>query len=182
MWAWQKVRHLADKPKPHGRDIQEEIVRLGEGYSIATEYTSFIVLENDAEYKRWRIDRKNALLVARDREARTRLTKRLEGMRNESLAALGPQGANGDSGAKTAPDKSVSRNTGSPSQTAPISSPQSRRPSGGGGGGGGGGPVGPIALAAAAVLAIGAKRRRKKTGNLPDESAEGEQSPAPPAA
>ena len=46
---------------------------------------------------------------------------------------------------------------------------------------GGGGPVGPISLAVIALLAIGAGRRRKKTGKLPDESPDGEQSPAPPA-
>jgi len=181
MWAWQKVQELIAEPKPHTRDIQEEIVRLGEGYSIATEYTSFIVLENDAEYKRWSIDRKNALLVARDREARSKLTKRLEGMRNDALAALGPQGAKGSGGAR---DRNTAQrqNTGAPSQSAPISSPRSRRPIGGGGGGGG--PVGPFTLAAAALLAIGTWRRRKHKGkgNLPDESADGEQSPAPPTA
>ena len=49
-------------------------------------------------------------------------------------------------------------------------------------GGGGGGPVGPTSLAVIAMLAIGAKRRRKKTGNLPGESSDGDQSPAQPAA
>jgi Ca-activated chloride channel family protein len=182
MWAWRKVQELIGQPKPHGKDIQEEVVRLGEGYSIATEYTSFIVLENDAEYKRWRIDRRNALLVARDRQARTRLGKQLEGMRDDALAALGPQGTKGDGGAKTAPNRPTGQRTASPRGNRPISTPRSRSPLRDGGGGGGGGPVGPIALAAAAVLAIGARRRRKKTGNLPGESVDGDQSPAPPTA
>jgi Ca-activated chloride channel homolog len=185
MWAWQKTQELLGKPKPHGRDIQEEVVRLGEGYSIATEYTSFIVLENDAEYKRWKIDRSNALLVARDRDARARLGKRLEGMRNEALAALGPQGTKGNngnkatSGAKTAPNSSNNQGAPAPNQTRPTNSSPSRRPFGGGGGGG---PVGPISLAVIAALAIGARRRRNKSGNLPGESSDGEQSPAEPTA
>ena len=181
MWAWQKVRQLTARPKPLAGDVTEEIVRLGEGYSIATEYTSFIVLENDAEYKRWRIDRRNALLVARDRNARTRLTKRLEGMRDEALAALGPQGDSGNRGATAKPSNSARPRRGNPGQNAQTNSPRSRGPFGGGGGGGGG-PVGPISLAVIGLLAIGAKRRRKQAGNLPGESPDGEQSPAPPAA
>jgi Ca-activated chloride channel family protein len=185
MWAWQKTQELLRNPKPHGRDIQEEVVRLGEGYSIATEYTSFIVLENDAEYKRWKIDRSNALLVARDRDARARLGKRLEGMRNEALAALGPQGTTGNngskpaSGAKATPNRSNNQGAPATNQTRPTNSSPSRRPFGGGGGGG---PVGPISLAVIAALAIGARRRRKKSGNLPGESSDGEQSPAEPTA
>jgi Ca-activated chloride channel family protein len=186
MWAWQKVRQLTGQPKPLPGDVTEEIVRLGEGYSIATEYTSFIVLENDAEYKRWRIDRRNALLVERDRNARTRLTKRLESMREEALANLGPQGDNGNRGADAAnrsttasPNRSARPQGGNPGQSAPVSAPRRRGPFGGGGGGGGG-PVGPTSLAVIALLAISAKRKRKKTGKLPGESADGEQSPAPP--
>ncbi|MCP4374719.1 MAG: VWA domain-containing protein [bacterium] len=166
MWAWQKLRELTQQPKPLGQNVVEEIVRLGEGYSIVSEYTSFIVLENDAEYKRWQIDRRNALLVARDRDARKRLEKRLEGMRDESLAALGPQ----DAQAKADSSPKVTQNT-------PVSSPRSRNPFGGGGGGG---PVGPISLTVIAALAIGARRRRKKTGNLPDDSSDGDQSPTTP--
>jgi len=172
MWAWRKVQMLIAQPKPHANNITSEIVRLGEGYSIATEYTSFIVLENDAEYKRWKIDRNNALLVARDRTARERLGKQLEGMRNEALASLGPQGAKGRQGVNPP------NTTGAaPRQTSPFRSPAPFS-----GGGGGGGPVGPISLTVIALLAIGARRRRKQTGNLPDESPTGEQSPTQPAA
>jgi Ca-activated chloride channel homolog len=155
MWAWQKVQELMRQSKPLGQSVTEEIVRLGEGYSIATEYTSFIVLENDAEYKRWQIDRRNALLVARDRNARDRLGKRLEGMRNEALAALGPQDT------KARADRSPKPPQSNPTQNTPVSSPRSRNPFGGGGGG----PVGPISLTVIAALAIGAKRRRRKTGS-----------------
>jgi hypothetical protein len=68
----------------------DEIVRLGEAYSIATEYTSFIVLENDGEYQRWRINRRNALRTERDRAAQQRVAKELEALRSRSVGAIGP--------------------------------------------------------------------------------------------
>ncbi len=70
--------------------VRDEIVRLGEGYSIATEYTSFIVLENDSEYRRWKIDRKNALRLQGDRAAREKVKERLAKLRRDSQADLGP--------------------------------------------------------------------------------------------
>ena len=49
--------------------MRDEIVRLCEDYSIVSEYASFIVLENDAEYQRWKIERKNVARMGRDRAA-----------------------------------------------------------------------------------------------------------------
>ncbi len=62
MWAWHRVqRLLGDADRDGSRSgVVDEVVKLGEVYSIATEYTSFIVLENDAEYRRWKIERRNA--------------------------------------------------------------------------------------------------------------------------
>ena len=60
-------RKAADRSGSRSAVI-DEIIRLGETYSIVTEYTSFIVLENDAEYARWKIDRKNLLRTTRDRK------------------------------------------------------------------------------------------------------------------
>ncbi|MCX7049235.1 MAG: VIT and VWA domain-containing protein [Candidatus Sumerlaeota bacterium] len=92
MWAWNKTqRLLKEADKTGSRDsVIDEIVRLGEGYSIVTEYTSFLVLENDAEYSRWKIERRNALRVERDRTAQDRLRKQFEEMRMKALANLGP--------------------------------------------------------------------------------------------
>src|SRR5262249_33151947 len=60
MWAWHRMQRLADEARRTGSAglVQDEIVRLCEGYSIASEYASFIVLENDAEYARWKIERR----------------------------------------------------------------------------------------------------------------------------
>ena len=62
MWAWKRVDRLlkdADRTGDRG-PVLDEIILLGEEYSIVTEYTSFLVLENDAEYKRWKIERRNS--------------------------------------------------------------------------------------------------------------------------
>ncbi len=164
MWAWHRIGALM-KTGPNGpaAQAQEEIVRLGEGYSIATQYTSFIVLENDAEYRRWRIKRTNALLVDRDRKARGKLMDQLAEMRDQSLAALGPQGAGGRDAASGA-DSPASSSQGSPRNVAPTRRPPGRIFDGGGGGGGGGGPVGPIGLAVVGTL-VGAQllRRRRRS-------------------
>ena len=92
MWAWHRVQRLLKEADGRGArdDVIDEIVRLGEGYSIATEYTSFLVLENDAEYKRWKIDRRNALRIERDRRAQKALREELEAMRMAAVKALGP--------------------------------------------------------------------------------------------
>ncbi len=68
MWAWRRVQRLLKDADRAGSREQavDEVVRLGEAFSIATEYTSFLVLENDAEYQRWKIERRNTLLLARD--------------------------------------------------------------------------------------------------------------------
>ena len=70
--------------------MSDEVVRLGEAYSIATEYTSFIVLENDVEYQRWHIQRRNALRIDRDRNSQQALRDKLSSLRNQATDALGP--------------------------------------------------------------------------------------------
>ena len=67
------------------------MVRLGEAYSIVSEYASFIVLENDAEYQRWKIERKNASRLERDRIAQARVQRTARSARNQSFSKLGPQ-------------------------------------------------------------------------------------------
>ena len=86
MWAWHRVQRLlkdADRGGSRG-SVLDEIVRLGEGFSIVTEYTSFLVLENDAEYQRWKIERRNASRVKRDRESQQRVRDKLADLRLQS--------------------------------------------------------------------------------------------------
>jgi Ca-activated chloride channel family protein len=94
MWAWHRVDRLLNEDRSTGSaGALDEIVRLGQAYSIATEYTSFIVLENDAEYQRWHIERKNQLRVNRDRSAQARLAEDLATIRGKAESAIGPQAA-----------------------------------------------------------------------------------------
>jgi Ca-activated chloride channel family protein len=90
MWAREKMQNLINKGKRENNidKYRGEIVRLGEGYSIVSEYTSFLVLENDAEYRRWKIERLNALRTSRDRAAQERLKKELEKLKNASAETL----------------------------------------------------------------------------------------------
>jgi Ca-activated chloride channel family protein len=93
MWAWTRIDGLlkqADADGRRSRPVLEEVIRLGEAYSIVTEYTSFIVLENDSEYERWNIDRRNALRIDRDRAEREKVNERMRQLREASQARLGP--------------------------------------------------------------------------------------------
>ncbi len=174
MWAFEKVQTLMNRMRASQEDQQtvDEIVRLCEGYSIVSEYASFIVLENDSEYTRWSIQRRNATRVERDRAARERLRQELGRLRDESLSRLGPSQADLVS-------TPVRAGNGVPNEGFAIDQPQTQ-PAGQdpgdihftpvpsrdnqGGGDGGGGAIDPISgliaggLAAAAALA--ARRRR----------------------
>lgn len=91
MWAWHRMEGLKREHEvKNSPRLVEEIVRLGEVYSITSEYTSFLVLENDAEYRRWKIERRNSSRIKRDRAARERLSRELAALREKALAEIGP--------------------------------------------------------------------------------------------
>jgi Ca-activated chloride channel family protein len=121
MWAWHRVQRLLKDADRDGsrQNVVDEIVRLGEGYSIVTEYTSFLVLENDAEYRRWKIERRNALRIERDRKQQERVREKLADLRRQS-SDLGPITRAEE------PDRSVpaQKNTTAPQTVS--SSPRSR--------------------------------------------------------
>jgi Ca-activated chloride channel family protein len=92
MWAWHRVERLLREADREGSRaaVVDEIVRLGEGFSIVTEYTSFLVLENDGEYQRWKIERRNALRLGRDRANQERVRRQLADLRTKAGEGLGP--------------------------------------------------------------------------------------------
>ena len=120
MWAWHKMERLKRMHEMNkDQSLVDQIVQLGEGYSITSEFTSFLVLENDEEYKRWKIERRNATRIARDRQAQQRLRQELEKLRNKTMTGIGP----------STPEKNV-RIEPAPllakAPTAPVSPQQSR--------------------------------------------------------
>ena len=151
MWAWRRVDRLQKADAGPGEI--EEIVELGERFSIVTEHTSFLVLENDGEYKRWSIERRNLDRTSRDREARRERIARLEKMRSSSLEGLGPVSADAPvPGPLASPQPIAAADRTQPAQPAqPVPSPD-RGPPPSFPGGGGSGPVGPLFVAFSAWL------------------------------
>lgn len=175
MWAWHKVQGLLKQADADGKTpaVMGEIVRLGEGYSIATEYTSFLVLENDAEFQRWKIDRKNALRTERDRASLTQRQAKFAAMRNKAAAAIGPEAVQLASAqpAAGAPANTVVPTAGQPAAQSPAATPaaQPMRNTGHnvdftvphGGGGGALDPMSVAIIGAAALLAVRRGRRKQ---------------------
>jgi len=192
MWAYSHVQSLMGQMRKSGESdsLKERIVQLCEGYSIVSEYASFIVLENDGEYQRWKIQRRNATRIKRDRAARERVSNELKQIREKSLSKLGPQRSNeSDSklASKVPPRQNrpqprtdrVSRRSSSPtSQDVSFGTPPSSSRSGSrngsasrqrrssDGGGGGGGAIDPITALIGAGIAGSAAWRRKRQMEL----------------
>ncbi len=170
MWASHRVDHLLNQQRASGTEKHvSEIVQLCEGYSIVSQYASFLVLENDAEYKRWQIARRNATRVQRDRNAQLALRKQLDALRRQATAQLGPSQPadvllakeSGASPGQPAGDASAQRRS-APRRTTgtDVVIPQG---SSGGGGGGGGGAIDPLtALLGIGLASMGLAARRKK--------------------
>jgi Ca-activated chloride channel family protein len=171
MWAWHKVQGLLREADRNGsrESVVSQVVELGEEYSIVTEHTSFIVLENDAEYGRWKIDRRNMRRLARDGRSQQVVRAQLDALREKAIADLGPtssgaplvssQPAN-DERSRAAAQPVASSNSVAQAPVEPIV-PQQRNldfsP-----GGGGGGAIDPITGAITLGLAgLGYAARRR---------------------
>jgi Ca-activated chloride channel homolog len=185
MWAFNRMGQLMDGMRMNGQSQAaiQKIISLCEGYSLVSEYASFIVLENDAEYSRWSIERRNAIRVKRDDTARKALQSKLESLRNESLAKLGPQETKLVSTQSPEPaDTEANRQSpATPSAASPIQnptptdlnwSPSRTRNSGPSFSSGGGGAIDPITGLLAAGLAGAAawSKRRRPTKKMGDET------------
>jgi hypothetical protein len=176
MWASHRVERLLRELRREGDSprIIDDVVTLCEEYSIVSQYASFIVLENDAEYKRWKIERRNASRIDRDRAAQAQLRTRLEQLRDESMANLVPQ--KDEASQLAASNRQLQRGASpGPGADAPQTSsqPQSQRrerqsfdlvSNSGSDGGGGGGALDPVTAAIALSMgaAAAAARRRRQ--------------------
>ena len=155
MWAFHQIqRLLKDADRAGSREpVVGEIVRLGEAYSIVSEYTSFLVLENDAEYQRWKLDRHNALRTTRDRKRQQQLDVELASIRRGVPEGLGST-------------DNVAVNASGATQVAQRSVNQVS--TGGGGATSGGGALDPVTGLMAlslASLALARRRQTKARGN-----------------
>lgn len=178
MWAFHRVERLNDDARRTGSVglVQDEIVRLCEGYSIASEYASFIVLENDAEYARWKIERRNVTRLNRDRASQAAVRQQLEQLREQSQAGLGPaKPKDVASAAEQQPvpvaDSIPSQPATAPTNNVPNVGPRDiviNRQPGGGGGNGAGGAIDPITgLVSAGIGLCGlASAARRQKGRL----------------
>ena len=170
MWAWHRVDRLMGEERREGSsNHRHEIVRLCEGYSIASQYASFIVLENDAEYQRWKIDRRNATRMARDRQAQIAVRERMEELRRQTAQQIGPRpldstvaAKSADKGAAIQPSDSV---TGLPLAADSDSDNAGQRVSDSDTAkdGNGGGAIDPLTALIAAGLAAAGIAGRKRT-------------------
>ena len=165
MWAWKKVDALLKQGDASGdrNTVADEVVRLGEAYSIASEYTSFLVLENNAEFQRWHIAQRNATRLARDRVAQQKVRDELDGLKSADTADLGPAGAEKTTVVAAAPAAAPQL---APQASAPVSdAPQEptgrSRDLGFSSGGGHGGAIDPVTALLAAASAATAWRVRR---------------------
>jgi Ca-activated chloride channel family protein len=164
MWAQKRIDGLLKQADRAGsrEPVLGEVVELGEQFSIVTEYTSFLVLENDAEYQRWKISRRNVERIGRDRAAQAEREAQLASLREKALTQLGPQAAVKPAEPMQMVSAAPLPQTALPAPATQPSNSQSRnlqlpRPSSGGGGSG---PVGPLFVALVAWLA---RRMRQET-------------------
>ncbi|MEM9369172.1 MAG: VWA domain-containing protein, partial [Planctomycetota bacterium] len=165
MWAYRRVSRLLGEERSGRGTQQDEIIRLCEGYSIVSPYASMLVLENDAEYKRWKIEQRNATRIERDRRSREQLQTKLATLKraNETRYVSTPTKE-----ASTA-NKSVETPTVQDTAVPPSRLPMSDRgvdldvptPRSGGGGGGAIDPITATLAIGAAASAYFGRRRRK---------------------
>jgi Ca-activated chloride channel family protein len=163
MWAQKRIGRLlkqADRQNDR-QSVVDEVVRLGENFSIVTEYTSFLVLENDAEYKRWKIERRNLGRLERDRSAQRQRQEALEALRSKAMQGVGPQSLSAKASPRPAaapqPAASPAAQPSQPSQQPTASPTPRRRQSRDFDFNFGSGPVGPLFVGLAMMM-----RRRKK--------------------
>ena len=144
------------------------MVRLCEGYSIVSQYASFLVLENDAEYQRWQIARRNATRVQRDRGAQVALRQKLDEMQRQASAQLGPRqqidtvATSSEAQTQTAPAILPGPDTSTATKNNTFATPPQNPGSGSRGGGGAIDPVTALLGIGLAGMGIASRCRKRK--------------------
>ncbi len=175
MWAHGRVQRLLAAERAGKGSERDEIVRLCEAYSIVSPYASMLVLENNDEYQRWKIEQRNATRIERDRKSRESVQVKLAEMRRR--ASEGFEVERAEKLVSTPSQAQAPAATRPPTQSTPSASPPSFQPSApsrgvdlnvGSSGGGGGGAIDPVTALIALGTAGGAAmaRRRKKRSEV----------------
>jgi len=170
MWAQKRVGRLLSMERSGRGSQRDEIVRLSEGYSIVSPYASMLVLENDGEYKRWKIEQRNATRIVRDRSARKDVQQRMAEMRRESADSFKLARAD-----KSIVDRSKTDDSRRPqrvqrqSRGFDLDVGGKRGGGDGGGSGGGGGAIEPvtaiISLSVVGAAALSERRRKRNAAS-----------------
>jgi Ca-activated chloride channel family protein len=173
MWASHRVQELMEAGRRSGnlQSYKPQIVDLCETYSIVSEYASFIVLENDAEYQRWKIQRRNASRIERDRSAQLAVRQQLETLRRQAEQKLGPSSKDDEVAQATSPVPPQRRNNApSGSTPPPLSQPGSidSRPATDSGGGGAIDPITALVMAGLLGAGVAARGRKPRNGQKSD--------------
>ena len=175
MWAYQRVERLLAKEREGNGSERDEIVRLCEAYSIVSPYASMLVLENNDEYKRWKIEQRNSTRIERDRQSRSSIQQKLAELRRRGSDSFEIERAEKLTSKSTETQSpSASSATPSPGPQRTAAPPSSNRGTDldvGFSGGGGGGAIDPLTALVALGTAGGAAfagRRRKRSKSLTD--------------
>ena len=57
LWSQKKMEQLLTAERPNIDSVRNEIVQLSQEWSLMSPYTAFLVLESEADYQRWGINR-----------------------------------------------------------------------------------------------------------------------------
>lgn len=176
MWAQKRVGRLLSNERAGQGSNRDEIVGLCEGYSIVSPYASMLVLENDAEYKRWKIEQRNAIRVQRDRKSREVVQQKLAELRRRSAEGfeMNREQTLTSTPSRTNATPAAPTQTQSNSPTLDPTTQRSRPNRGidldiqlpGGGGGGAIDPVTAVLALSTAGAAVMARRRRRTNGQM----------------
>jgi len=153
LWALSRIDAVMEQVREHGETakLKQQVIDLGTEYSLVTDYTSMVVL-NEADMENAGIQRRNADRVNRERNARAGRQQPVRNYRVDNT----PQNAPQQTTVRPSQDSSQSRSGNTqPSKKSEGMFKGRRSP----GFGGGTGPVGPLFM----TLLFWARRKTRKS-------------------
>ncbi|MDD5455260.1 MAG: VIT domain-containing protein [Candidatus Ratteibacteria bacterium] len=86
IWATRKIGYLTSEIRLKGenKELIDEIIKLSKEYGIMTQYTSFLVLEKDEDYRRWGIRPSEVPVMREEGKMHSLSMKQMTGARSVS--------------------------------------------------------------------------------------------------